>query len=124
SKIIVIAGGRHWRTAVGSHDTTFGHRAIFGALSGSCAGLFQSSHSLLSLGGQCRNSSVRWIDDDGRTPRLDELRSPIPPELVICVREVLGLHGSIDHTSRRRLAFTKLIHITALDCSLFKLGSF
>src|SRR5213082_3412230 len=46
SKIIVVAGGCHWRTAIGSHNTTLGHRAIFGALSGSRTGLVQSSHSL------------------------------------------------------------------------------
>src|SRR5207253_3775427 len=47
-----------------------------------------------------------------------------PPELVIRIREVLGLYTPIDYTARGRSAFTKLIDIAPLDCSLFKICSF
>src|SRR6516225_503311 len=60
-KIIVVAGWRHRRTAVGAHDTALRHGAVFRPLGRALVRLFECGHSLLRLWRQRRDLSVRRI---------------------------------------------------------------
>src|SRR5262245_515886 len=122
-KVIVVAGGSHWRSAVRSQDTTLRQRAVFRPFGRSPISLIEGGHSLLSLRRQRRNFPIRWIYNKRSTSGLADLCSPIPPKLVICRIKVLGFHRSIDYTARRRSGFTVEVNITVLARSVFEFGS-
>ena len=84
SNIVVICRRHHGRSCRGPRDAAFLQGPVFGAIEfmSSICGLPFRLPPFRSRS-QRRNLSIWGIDHQRRTPRLDDSRSAVPPEIVI-----------------------------------------
>src|SRR5207248_2472804 len=87
--IIVIRRWSHWRPGALQDQTTFGQRPVLRTVE-FVASILRGTLGLPFAAGrsQWRNPAVAWIDHERRAPRFDDLRSAVPPEIVIGTTDV------------------------------------
>src|SRR5437762_7445762 len=87
--IVVIGGGNHRRSSGSPDDASLGERTVFRAVEFvSAIGCQSFSLSVSARRSQRRNLAVLGIDNQRRTSTPNNMRSAIPPEVVVRATDV------------------------------------
>src|SRR5439155_19966413 len=107
----VIAARQHRRSGIEPHEAALSDGTVLRSRRGAFPDLGELVESFLRLRKSRWHAAIFRIDDERRSPGADDVRSAIPPELVVRKSDVVGFLGTVHDTTRRRRCLTVAVGV-------------